>query len=93
MEPNKSTSKKDFKFQYSIDKENHILFKKYLGKLTIEDMHNSWDYVNEHKLISFDIIGFMLDFNDAHFDFKDGDKIPQYFKKKLYELEIIEKGW
>ena len=73
------------KFKYSFDELTGILYKYYYGKITIEDIHSSWDYAIANNLIPKNTKGFLLDYTKATFDLdiKEHIQIPEYYKSHL----------
>lgn len=75
----------DRKFKYQFDDSLGIMFKYYYGPIDIEDIESSWEYAFKNKLIPKNVKGFILDYQNASFNF-DVDKhttIPNFYKKHL----------
>jgi len=77
------------KYEYQYDKERNVLFKKYFGSITLADIADSWDAVIDQGLIPKYVVGFVLDYLDATFDFdlENHVNIPLYYQKHLSIFE------
>lgn len=70
------------KYIYQYDNSLKIIFKVLNGKLTLDDIFDSWNYAKDNDIIPQDCIGFISDFRDSQFDFniKEYHKIIDYFR-------------
>ena len=76
------------KFSYEFDYQTRILFKYYFGKITIDDIIESWDYAKENHLIPKSTNRFVLDYRRANFVIKiinreEQDDISYYYKRNI----------
>ena len=71
--------------RYEFDKATGILFKYYYGKITIDDIADSWNKAIKEGLIPPETKGFILDYRKAAFDFdiSEYEKIPEYYRQHL----------
>ena len=69
-------------YEYRFDDKTGLMYKKYSGKIKLEDIFKSWDIAIEQKLFEKPIKGFILDYREASFDIdiKDYTKIADYYK-------------
>ncbi len=72
---------KDSKVKYEF--KDGIVFKNYLGMVTIEDVINTWIDAIEQNSFPIDTIGFVLDYRNAQFDIKPGRhiEIPEFYQQ------------
>jgi hypothetical protein len=73
------------KFLYQFDSQTGIVFKNYFGKITIDDIENSWLYGFNHNLIPPNTEGFVLDYREAFFEIliEEYIKIPLFYTQHL----------
>jgi hypothetical protein len=73
------------KFSYHYDDSTGILYKKYYGPITIEDIYSSWDYAIDNNLIPKGTKSFVLDYTSASFNIKikEYTKIAEYYRNHL----------
>jgi len=74
-----------------IEYKDRILYRYYIGLISIEDIKNSWLTAIEQNLIPSETIGFIQDYRLAHFNFDPGrcieiadfyQSLPEVFGKK-----------
>lgn len=72
-------------FKYNFDEKTGILYKKYFGKITLDDIFNSWEKSIEQRIFDLPIKGFILDYREANFniDLKEYYKIAEFYKNRL----------
>ncbi len=58
--------------KYTIDYKDRILYRYYIGLISVEDIKNSWFSAIEQNLIPSDTLGFIMDYRSAHFGFEPG---------------------
>ena len=59
---------KDF-FRYEFNADLNILNKYYYGPICLEDIFTSWEYAFNNNIVSDDIKGFVLSFEEANYNF------------------------
>lgn len=71
------------KFKFEFDHKTGILFKYYLGTITITDIQSSWEYAIRNNLIPPEITGFILDYRNASFHFPhfEYNEIPKFYRQ------------
>ena len=85
MQKDKEMDNKNDKFRYEFDPATGIMFKIYLGPVTLADINESWIYAFENGLIPKETIGFVLDYRQAYFKLIDEVHagIPVFYRKHL----------
>lgn len=77
--------------QYGLD-SNSILIRNFIGKVSTQEIINSWEYIRENKLINPKIKGIINNLSDCELliDFNDFETILSYIKKQdfLKNLKI-----
>ncbi len=73
------------KFKYIFDDNTGIMYKQYIGKITLQDIFSSWDHAINNHLIPKEVKGFILDYQNAEImiNVKNYGQIPDYYKKHL----------
>ncbi|MFW5852040.1 MAG: hypothetical protein ACOCWB_07445 [Bacteroidota bacterium] len=74
------------KFLYHFDSQTGIVYKNYYGKITIDDIENSWIYAFEQNLFPPNTIGFILDYREASFEIS----IEEYIKIPLFYTQHLD---
>ena len=82
---NNSELKIGEKFKYIFDDNSGIMYKQYIGEITLQDIFSSWDHAINNHLIPKEVKGFILDYQNAAIiiNVKNYGKIPAYYKKHL----------
>lgn len=73
------------KFTYRFSPQLGIFFKHYFGKIVIEDITSSWDYLIKNHFIPPETKGFVLDYRNAVMDIRTEQHtaIDNYYKNHL----------
>ena len=73
------------KFEYNFDESNGVMYKRYFGPITLEDISSSWLFAFENNLIPKNVTGFILDYSNAIFNIDIGthNKIAEFYKDHL----------
>ena len=63
--------------------DGRILYKRYFGLISLEDIMNSWLRAMNENLIPQDAVGFVLDYRKAHFNFdpRRHTELTDFYKK------------
>lgn len=75
----------DEKFSFQFSSSLGIFFKHYYGKISLEDINSSWEYIMENQFIPPDTKGFILDYRDAVIDIPPNKStgIADFYKSHL----------
>ena len=73
-------------YTYYFDKNNCILFKKYVGDITLEDIYSSWTKIILDKIIPGETLGIVVDYRKAHFQFE----VNKYYLISNFYKDNIE---
>jgi hypothetical protein len=73
------------KFNYAFDEKNGILFKKYFGNISVDDIKASWLYAFENHVIPPNTKGFLLDYREASFALSpdENKEISGFYKQHI----------
>ncbi len=73
------------KFSYQFDPSSGILYKYYVGKISILDITASWEYAFAKQLVPKNVRGVILDYKAATFDIKidEHTQIADFYEDHL----------
>lgn len=73
------------KIETTYKPDEKIFYKKYEGKISVEDVILSWEKSIENREIPEETDGFILDYTDAEMDFgfDKYSRIPQFYRSNL----------
>jgi len=74
------------KFNYSYNKKNQVVLKRYCGIINVQDITNSWDFAINTQLFPKTIKRFILDYRSAQLDFNREShlQIASYYQERLF---------